>query len=223
MPVDLLLASTNPHKLPEVVDAFGPSSVRWLTLNDVAGAAGFDEPVEDQPTFEGNAVLKARHYAAAAGLPCVADDSGLEVDALGGRPGVHSARYSGHTGPRAQRDPANNAKLLHALAGVPVGRRTARFVCTLALVDPTGSDPPLVARGTLDGRILLPEEATNPAHPERGRGTHGFGYDPLLILTGGEHTGRTTAELTPAQKNALSHRGRAARLLRERLVNAGRL
>ena len=136
-------------------------------------------------------------YAKALGATVLADDSGLEVDALGGAPGVHSARYAGVGAGRAERDAANNARLLRELAGVPHARRTARFVCVLCVARPDGSIL-AEARGHFEGWI-----------GEAPRGSNGFGYDPLLVLA----DGRTSAELSPAEKNARSHRGNALRAL----------
>jgi XTP/dITP diphosphohydrolase len=157
---------------------------------------------EDAPTFAGNAEKKARAALARSGLPSLADDSGLEVDALDGGPGVLSARYAGE----GHDDAANNAKLLVALAGVPDAQRTARFRCALVFVDADGTK--LVAEGACEGRI-----------GHAGRGTGGFGYDPLFVLADDEG-GRTMAELTPVEKNRISHRARAlakmAELLRGR-------
>ena len=246
--MQLLVTTTNPHKLAEIRQVFAAepaaAGLEWLDFAQVCRELGdqVTEPVEDQPTFEGNAQLKARHYARQTGHICIADDSGLEVDALDGRPGVHSARYStppGQTpGPRDQVDPANNAKLLSELEGVPVDRRTARFVCAMALHVPPPRlvdlpalaprsprfhhvDEPhqpgltLTVRGSFEGRILLPHEADDPARPHAGRGYRGFGYDPLFALPDDHphHPGLTSAQLTADQKNALSHRGHAARLL----------
>ncbi|MEM1423429.1 MAG: non-canonical purine NTP pyrophosphatase, partial [Planctomycetota bacterium] len=135
--MDLLVASTNPHKLDELREILGPDGWHVVSLDEVEGGP-FEEPVEDRDTFEGNARKKALHYAHATGRVCLADDSGLEVDALGGRPGVHSARYSGVEGDRATRDRANNDKLLAELEGVPEGERTARFVCAMCVCDPGG-------------------------------------------------------------------------------------
>ncbi|CAN0561652.1 unnamed protein product, partial [Laminaria digitata] len=199
---------------------------------------GITEPVEDQDTFEGNAALKARHYAQQTDRICLADDSGIEVDALGGAPGVISARYSGVRGPRTKIDPANNVKLLEELEGVPTDQRLARFVCAMCLVIPApqrenvpvfdklvrpGDDlVRLVVRGTVEGRILRPEEADDERFPERGRGENGFGYDPLFVLPGDhDFAGLTTAQLTEAQKNAISHRGHASRLLLAAMQSAG--
>jgi XTP/dITP diphosphohydrolase len=170
------------------------------------------EPHEDQLTFEGNALLKARYYALATGLCCLADDSGLEVDALGGAPGVLSARFAGVHGERKVVDPANNKLLLERLRDVPPERRGARFVCAMALIDPAagsrgGESGRVLAevRGVVEGRILGPDGVDH-----RGRGTGGFGYDPLFLIP---ELGLTTAELSAEQKNAISHRGRAARLM----------
>lgn len=196
----ILLATSNPHKLDEVRAVLEPLGYTVLSLDDVPGE--HPEPVEDADTFEGNATLKAVGYARSTSMQCLADDSGLEVDALDGAPGVHSARYAGAEGDRAARDTANNAKLLAALADVPEDHRTARFVCCMCLADPDGT---IVAetRGTFEGVIT-----SDPA------GTNGFGYDPLLYLP---DSGCTSAQLSPEAKNARSHRGQACRLLAELL------
>jgi XTP/dITP diphosphohydrolase len=192
----LLLATTNPHKVREIREVLEPIGFEVRSLDSLPTLP--PEPVEDADTFMGNARLKALAYAAAAGLPCLAEDSGLEVDALSGAPGVHSARYAGISGSRDDRDRANNEKLLEAMRGVPPERRTARFVCSLCFAAPDGR---IIAEasGTYDG--LLAEEP---------RGANGFGYDPLLFLP---DVGMTSAELTPDEKNARSHRGRAVRAL----------
>lgn len=195
MSTQVLLATSNPHKLDEVRDilgAIGLDVVGLDTLDDVP-----PEPIEDADTFEGNARLKAVGYARATGRRSLADDSGLEVDALGGAPGVHSARYAGVGDTRDERDAANNAKLLAAMHGVPDAQRAARFVCCMCLADPDGTIV-AEARGTFDGVL-----GRSP------RGGHGFGYDPLLVLP----EGVTSAELDPAQKNARSHRAQAARAM----------
>ncbi|BAM04559.1 non-canonical purine NTP pyrophosphatase [Phycisphaera mikurensis] len=217
-----LLATTSPHKLAELRAVLGDLAAGWDTIAtlDAATAESLVDPVEDADTFEGNAVLKARGYAEQTGRTVVADDSGIEVDAIGGRPGVRSARYSGVRGSRDRVDPANNAKLLDELAGVPLSRRGARYVCVLAVHPAPGSadhaapgPTTLTVRGELEGRILLPSEAADPARPAAGRGSNGFGYDPLFVLP----DGRTAAELEPREKDALSHRGAAARSLLGRL------
>ncbi|HEX6835582.1 MAG TPA: RdgB/HAM1 family non-canonical purine NTP pyrophosphatase [Polyangia bacterium] len=179
----LAFASGNKHKVAEIAAMLRPRG--WEV-----------EPLpltveEDAPTFAGNAEKKARAALAASGLPSLADDSGLEVDALGGEPGVRSARYAGEPCD----DGANNRKLLGALAGVPDERRTARFRCALVFVDADGTR--LAADGTCEGRI---------GHAARGAG--GFGYDPLFLVDGDAH-GRTMAELAPDEKNRISHRARA--------------
>ncbi|MEX0776617.1 MAG: non-canonical purine NTP pyrophosphatase [Phycisphaeraceae bacterium] len=213
----LLIATGNPHKVQEIraVLAHGADRdglpIEWLDLSHLERHV--TEPVEDAATFEGNAVKKARHYAQATGMLCLADDSGLAVDALGGAPGVRSARYAGVDGPRSVVDPANNRLLLERLASVPIERRTARFVCAMALAGP-GLAQPIIVCGTVEGRILLPQEAADPSQPHRGRGGNGFGYDPLFLIP---ELGKTTAELEPQHKNALSHRGKATRLMRQRL------
>ena len=159
------------------------------------------EPVEDGATFEANAALKARHAARMTGLPALADDSGLEVEALAGGPGVRTRRYAG---PNAT-DAENNAKLLAALDGLSADRRGARYVCVLALAlpaetGPRGGQPIHVRRGVSRGRI-----AVGP----RGRG--GFGYDPIFEPASEPPGGRTLGEWSPAEKHAISHRARAAR------------
>ncbi len=193
--MEILLATGNAHKVEEVRGILAPIGVRVLCLADVPGASELAEPVEDADTFEGNARIKAAYYARETGRACIADDSGLEVDALGGEPGVLSARYAGVDGARGVKDKANNAKLLKALAGVAAGERGARFVCAMCAVDAEGR---VLAetRGHFDGVIGFEE-----------KGTGGFGYDPLLVLP----DGRTSAQLSAAEKNGRSHRGAAAR------------
>jgi XTP/dITP diphosphohydrolase len=168
-----------------------------VSLDDL-GVPG--EPVEDGLTFETNARIKARFGARATGLPALADDSGIEVEALGGAPGVWTRRYAG---PNAT-DADNNAKLLRELSSVPEGRRDARYVCVLALAVPdeaaAGGLRIIERRGTTRGRVV-----TEP------RGAGGFGYDPLFQPARERPGGRTFAEYSPAEKDAISHRGRAAR------------
>lgn len=190
----LLIATSNPHKLDEMRAIFGAAGIEIEGLGDIGGGP-FAEPVEDGDTFEANAQIKAVAYARMTGRVCLADDSGLEVDALDGAPGVHSAYYAGHEGTRAQRDARNNAKLLAALEGVSDERRSARFVCCMCVADPSGR---ILAssRGHFAGRI-----------GRSARGGNGFGYDPLLTL----EDGRSSAELSTAEKNARSHRAAAAR------------
>lgn len=213
----ILMATSNPHKVEEIQQTLASLAVPLkITLMDLKTYGAFlAEPVEDEPTFEGNAILKARYYAAATGLCCLADDSGLEVDALGGDPGVRSARYAGLTGPRSLVDPANNRLMMHNLGATPISRRTARFVCAMALCRPGVDEPLAVVRGTVEGRILTQDEA---GEESRGRGSNGFGYDPLFYI---ERLGKTTAELSPDEKNAISHRGQATRLIAGALARCG--
>lgn len=195
----VVLASHNVGKLRELQRILA-AAVPGLPEEAVVSSAGIDLPdvVEDQVTFEGNALLKARAAAAATGLPAVADDSGLAVDVLGGAPGILSARWSGRHGD----DAANNALLLAQLADIPERHRGARFVCAAAWATPDGQE--IVERGEMPGRLL-----TAP------RGEGGFGYDPLFLPDG---QSRTSAELDPAEKDAISHRGRAFRALAARVA-----
>jgi len=220
--MQLLLATSNPHKRDEIESVWNELRTDSTPVIELVLLDSLDktlpEPVEDQPTFEGNAVLKACHYARASGLPTIADDSGLEVDALGGAPGVISARYSGATGPRSVVDPANNQKLLNELGDTPANQRTARFVCAMAFASsptPQNSLPKThTVRGTVEGRILGPGDDGYAIDNPAGRGTHGFGYDPLFLVP---DLGKTTAELSPEHKNRISHRGAAARLMWDEL------
>lgn len=194
----ITIATSNPHKVDEISATLGLHGITCVAL----GRTDIPEPEEDGATFEENARIKAVAYARALGETVLADDSGLEVDALGGAPGVHSARYAGIGATREERDRANNAKLLAALESVPDALRTARFVCVLSIARADGT---IVAesRGTFEGVI-----------GRAPRGTNGFGYDPLLIL----EDGRTSAELSSVEKNARSHRGNALRLLVPKLA-----
>ena len=193
---EILLASGNPHKLEEVRSVLEPIGLRVIGLDELETVP--EEPEEDGVTFEANARIKAIAYAGATGRVSLADDSGLEVDALGGEPGVRSARWSGVEGEREVRDAANNRKLVESLRAVPKADRAARFVCAMCLAAPDGT---VLAetRGTFDGIVTL-----------EPRGVNGFGYDPYLLLPGDE---RTSAELSPAEKNARSHRGVATRAM----------
>ncbi len=192
------LASRNAKKLAEMerILAEHLPGAAVVGLDDVPH---YDEPVEDQPTFEGNALLKARAGVAATGLPTVADDSGLCVDALNGMPGVLSARWSGPP----KDDDRNNRLLLDQLADVPDDRRRAHFACAVACCLPDGRE--LVVEGRMDGRVV-----------REPRGTGGFGYD--VVFEADDEPGRTTAELDRATKDAISHRGRALRDLAPRLA-----
>jgi XTP/dITP diphosphohydrolase len=189
----LLLASRNTKKLGElrrILDAEGVTGVEVIGLDEVPP---FPEAPETGATFEETAVAKARDAVAATGLPAVADDSGLAVDALGGMPGVLSARWAGKHGD----DEANLHLVLGQLADVPDARRGAAFVCAAALVRPGGEET--VVRGEWRGTLT-----------HAARGSNGFGYDPIFVPEGET---RTSAELDPAEKDAVSHRGRALRLL----------
>jgi len=190
----LVLATHNAHKVGELRAILAPL-LPDLAPDAVVGArdVGAPEPVEDGVTFEENALIKARALAAHTGLPAVADDSGLAVDVLGGAPGIFSARWAGRHGD----DVANLELLLAQLADIRDPHRGARFVCAAALVTPDGFEH--VETGALVGTL---------AHAPRGAG--GFGYDPALVPTG---ESRTCAELTPDEKNAISHRGQAFRAL----------
>jgi XTP/dITP diphosphohydrolase len=189
----VLLASRNAKKLAELDRILRDHlpTVEVLGLDDVAA---YDEPVEDQPSFEGNALLKARAALTATGLPSLADDSGLCVDALNGMPGVLSARWAG----RPKSDARNNELLLSQLEDVPDGRRGAHFTCAVAFCHPTAGE--LVVDGEMHGTVI-----------RETRGTGGFGYDVLFVAD--EHPGLTTAELSVEDKDAISHRGRALRKL----------
>jgi XTP/dITP diphosphohydrolase len=196
--VEIHLASRNAKKLEEMQRILGEHlpELRLVGLDDVPA---YDEPVEDEPTFAGNALIKARAGAAATGLPTLADDSGLCVDALNGMPGVLSARWSGP--PKS--DVRNNELLLAQLADVPDERRGAHFVAAVACVHPDGRE--LVVEGRMDGRVI---------HEMRGSG--GFGYD--VVFEAEEFPGVTTAELSREDKDAISHRGRALRAIAPEVV-----
>jgi XTP/dITP diphosphohydrolase len=199
VPQRLLVATRSRHKLRELRDLLDVGPDVELVSPDDVGIP--DEPEETGETFETNARLKARFYARRSGLPTLADDSGLEVDALGGAPGVRTRRYAG---PDAT-DDENNAKLLSALGGRPAAERGARYVCVLALALPDEAGPrhgldATVRRGTCRGRI-----ATGP------KGSGGFGYDPIFEPEQEPPGGRTLGEWSAAEKNAISHRSRAAR------------
>lgn len=196
----ILIATSNPGKLRELEAIAGTLPVAWCTLADRNDS--LPEAIEDGHTFEENAAKKSMHYARLSGEWTLADDSGLVVDVLGGAPGVHSARYAGGRG-----DLANNRKLIAELSGVPAERRSARFVCCMALASPGGVLA--TSRGEIEGRIV-----------DEPRGENGFGYDPHFFVA---ELGATTAELDPEHKNRISHRGKAMRaMLREieRLVEA---
>lgn len=184
---DLVLASRNRKKLVELEALLAPLGYRLRLVSEFSDV----EPEESAPTFVENALIKARHAARVSGLPAIADDSGLEVAALGGAPGVHSARYAGRHGD----DAANNAKLLAALAGVADDQRGARFISVLALLRHADDPVPLIAFGAWPGQIL-----------DAARGQQGFGYDPLFL---DPEAGLSAAEMSAEAKNARSHRARA--------------
>jgi XTP/dITP diphosphohydrolase len=197
--VRVFLASRNAKKLAEMQRILGEamSEITVLGLDDVVEYA---EPVEDQPDFAGNALVKARAGHRATGLPTIADDSGLCVEALNGMPGVLSARWSGQ--PRS--DDRNNQLLLDQLADVPDERRGAHFVCAVAFVHAGGE---IVVHGRMDGRVI-----------RAARGSGGFGYD--VVFEAAEHPGTTTAELSREDKDAISHRGKALRELAPLVADA---
>ena len=198
----LVFATRNKGKLVELRQLL--PGVDVLSIDEAAQRLGIEIPevVEDADTFAGNAIKKAREVSLITKLPALADDSGLEVDALGGAPGVYSARYAGeHAG-----DAANNAKLLAALTGVPADQRTARFRAVLALSDvlgPLGTEN-ITADGVCEGTLL-----------DAPRGTGGFGYDPLFLFP---ELGQTFAELGVGTKGDLSHRAKAMWAIKPRLL-----
>ncbi len=190
----LVLASTNPGKRREIEALLAPLGIEVATAREL----GFNEDIEETgQTFAANAELKARAVARALNLPALADDSGLCVEALGGAPGVYSARYAGD----GADDAANNAKLLGEMAGIPPERRGAAFVCVMVCCRPDGRL--LTTQGRLEGRIALAPD-----------GAGGFGYDPVFELP---QRGLTVARLSTGEKNAVSHRGQALRAMVERI------
>jgi len=189
-----LVGTTNPGKFREFERMLDGLELELLSLRDLPGAP---EVEEDADTYAGNASKKAVTLARWSGLPTLSDDSGLEVDALGGAPGLRSARYAGP----GRDDAANRRKLLGALLGVPDGKRTARFRAVIVVAQPGGET--IEAAGVCEGRITTAE-----------RGTGGFGYDSLFLC---EPEGSTMAELSDQRKDEISHRGRAATALRSRL------
>jgi XTP/dITP diphosphohydrolase len=192
----LVLASSNPGKLAELQPLLAGAGYELVAQ----GALGVSDAVEDGRSFIENALIKARHACATTGLPALADDSGLVVDALGGAPGLLSARYAGVHGDAA----ANNRKLLEALRDVPGEKRGARFVAVLVLLRDADDPLPLIAQGLWEGRML-----------EAPRGTRGFGYDPVFFDPA---LGRGAAELEPETKNRVSHRALALAQLRRLLA-----
>ena len=186
-----VLASANVGKLRELAALLAPAGLELIAQ----GALGIEPVPETGSTFLENALLKARHAAQVSRLPALADDSGIEVDALGGRPGVWSARFAGE----GASDAANLARLMDELEGIPEARRGARYRCVIVWVRGPDDAAPLITRGTWEGRIALTP-----------RGSGGFGYDPAFVPAGEQ---RTAAELPAEEKNAVSHRGQALRAL----------
>jgi XTP/dITP diphosphohydrolase len=198
----MLVATRSRHKLDELRSLLQLDDTELVALDEVGI---HDEPIEDAATFRGNAVLKARYYAERSGLPTLADDSGLEVDALGGSPGVRTRRYASEDAT----DEQNNAKLLAELGDLPPDRRTACYCCVLAFLDPRDragqnmGEPPVVTRsGTFRGRIAMAP-----------RGANGFGYDPIFEPATEPPGGRTVGQLSAEEKNRVSHRAEAARAM----------
>ncbi len=191
---EILIATNNPGKKRDFETLFGPFGIRVLTLRDIEGALDVEETGE---TFEENAVLKAETVASIVGKPVLADDSGLEIDALGGAPGVYSARYAGVD----STDDENIDKALHALRETAEGDRQARFCCVLAIAGPGVRTETF--SGSCEGEITFERQGDN-----------GFGYDPIFYVA---EKKRTMAELSPEEKNAISHRGAALRKLEQKL------
>lgn len=208
----IVFASQNPGKIRELQALTTGLDVEIIGLSDLGRP--FDEPIEDGETFLDNATIKALQYAKETGLHCLADDSGLIVDALDGKPGVISSHYAfdGDTQGQAaglsrqQRDDLNNARLMHDLEGVADTDRTARFTCTMVLASPDGQ---VLAhtRGDFEGRIGQPGDVP--------RGEHGFGYDPLFLVA--PDFARTSAQLSPQEKNSMSHRAKAVGAMMQKL------
>jgi XTP/dITP diphosphohydrolase len=191
----VVLATKNPGKLREFQALLAPLGFEVFPQSDFTS----ESAAETGPTFIENAILKARHAACAAGLPAIADDSGIEVDALHGAPGVYSARYAGE----GASDAANLQKLRAELRDIPQTHRAARYQCALAYLRWDGDPSPLLAQASWEGRVI-----------DAPRGAGGFGYDPIFEVAG---RGLTAAELSAEEKNRLSHRGKALRLLVDQL------
>ncbi len=183
----VVLATGNTGKLAEIAPVLAPLDLELVPQS----AFDLDEAVEDGLSFVENALIKARHAARLTGLPAIADDSGLEVEALNGAPGIHSSRYAGETA--TDRD--NLEHLLTAMAGLPTEARRARFVCVMVYMRHAEDPVPVICQGTWSGRIA-----------EQASGRNGFGYDPVFVV---DNRGRTSAELDPAEKARLSHRAKA--------------
>lgn len=186
----IVLASNNAGKLREFKALFNTSDIHIVPQSEF----NVEDAIEDGLSFVENAIIKARHACEITGLPAIADDSGLEVDALNGEPGIYSARYSGEHG----NDHAHNQKILENLAGVPTAQRTGRFQCVLAFMRHAADPTPLITQASWEGLIL-----------EAERGVNGFGYDPLFWVPDKECS---SAELPSDEKNRISHRGKALAL-----------
>lgn len=193
----VVLASSNTGKLRELASLLAPLGFDLIAQNEL----GVETPPETGETFADNALLKARHAAGVTNLPALADDSGVEVDALGGRPGIYSARYAGE----GASDRDNLRKMLGELRDVPPAQRTARYQCVIAFVTSAADPAPILASGTWEGTLV-----------SEPRGLGGFGYDPIFVPRGFD---RTAAELDAGEKNSLSHRGQALRALVTQLQN----
>ena len=191
----VVLASNNQGKLKELQQILSPLQLELVSQSEF----DFPEAVEDGLSFTENAIIKARHAARLSGLPALADDSGLEIDALHGEPGIYSARYAGTELDRAGNDAANNRLVLDRLSAVPESQRSARFHCVIALLRFPEDPMPLICQGTWEGRILFEE-----------KGSNGFGYDAIFYVP--EHA-CASAELAPEIKNAIRHRARAIQQL----------
>lgn len=223
----IVLATANPHKVDELRAIFGRIGINVVSLDDCQTPIdGWTEPDETGDTFLENATIKAVSYASQTGMVCLADDSGIEIDALGEKPGVISSHYctdgldKGMT--RDERDAQNNERVLRELHGVAFEDRNARFVCVMVLAIPN-REILATSHGTLDGRIGFPShEAPSPALAVP-RGDHGFGYDPLFLVA--PDFARTGAELHSEEKNKQSHRARASEEMAEKfeiLLSSGR-
>jgi XTP/dITP diphosphohydrolase len=189
----VVLASSNKGKLKELQNILAAKDINLIPQSEF----NVSDADETGLSFVENAIIKARHACEATGLPSIADDSGIEVDALNGRPGIYSARYSGKIG--AEADPANNVRLLQELADIPEAERTARFQCVIVYLRHAQDPMPLICQGTWEGRILFEEQGIN-----------GFGYDPLFYVPTHQCA---SAELAADVKNAISHRGQALQRL----------
>jgi XTP/dITP diphosphohydrolase len=195
--VRVVLASGNSGKLRELGSLLAPFGFDLVSQSTL----GLQTPPETGTTFAENALLKARHAAAMTNLPALADDSGIEVDALGGRPGIYSARYAGE----GASDQANLRKMLDEMREIPASQRTARYQCVIAFVTTATDSAPVLATGTWEGTLI-----------SEPKGLGGFGYDPIFVPSGLD---RTAAELDAGEKNSLSHRGQALRALVTELQN----